>query len=135
MKYNVNLQNLANGAGIPKVYNRPQRYVPTYVLCEVNGRNITVSDMLEQIKRAVQFIKGNFNVDQQKYKEAHNFLEMCEQILQNKSPGKPRKSMAHFAVEVFHEIRDMHAKNEIMKAENERMAIALDVLIDMFVVD
>lgn len=135
MKYNVNLQNLAKGTGIQKVYNRPQRYVPTYVLCEVNGRNITVSDMLEQIKRAVQFIKENFDVDQQKYKEALDFLKICKRIFQNESPSKPRKSMAHFAVEVFHEIRDMHANNEIMKAENERMAIALDLLIDMFVVD
>ena len=135
MKYNVNLQNLANKVGIKRMYNTPQRYVPTYVLCEANGRRITVSDMLKQIEYTVRFIKNNFNVDQQKYKETLEFLKMCELKFQNKSPGKPRKSMAHFVVEVFREIQDIHAKNEIMKAENENMAIALDLLIDMFVVD
>lgn len=135
MNYNANFQGLANKVGIKRMYNTPQRYVPTYVLCEANGCRITVSDMLKQIEYTVRFVKNNFNVDQQKYKETLEFLKMCELRFQNKSPGKPRKSMAHFAVEVFREIKDMYAKNEIMKAENENMAIALDWLIDKFAAD
>lgn len=135
MKYNVNLQNLANKVGIQRMYNVPQRYIPTYVLYESNGRNITVSDMLKQIEYTVRFIKNNFNVDQQKYKETLEFLKMCELRFQNKSPGKPRKSMAHFAVDVFHEIQDLHANNEAIKKKNEDIAMILDLLIDMFAVD
>ncbi len=135
MKCNVHLQNLVNKAGIQRIYKPAKRYMPTTVLCEANGCDITVSDVLEQIEYTVRFIKGNFNVDQQKYKETLDFLRMCKRIFQNESSGKPRKSMAHSTVEVIHEIQDMHAQNKIMKAENENIAITLDLLIDMFVIN
>jgi len=91
--------------------------------------------MLNQIEYAVRFIRANFDIDQNKYKETLEFLKMCKLIFQNKSPGKPNKSMAHFVVEVFHEIQDLHAKNEAMRKENEKIALALDLLIEKFARD
>lgn len=133
MKCNIIYKDLANKVGIQKIYNLPVRFTPIYVIGVVNGQNVTVSDMLSQIQYIVRFIKVNFNVNQKKYKETLQFLKLCELRFQNKSSMKPRKEMAHFTVEVFHEIEDMYAKNEAMKRENENIAISMNMLIDMFI--
>lgn len=128
-----NYKNLFDNCGIQKVNVMPDRFTPTYVLGEVNNQSITVSDMLDQIKYTVRFIKANFNVDQEKYKETLVFLNLCQLRLQNQSTRQPTKQMAHFVVAVFHEIKDAHAKNDDMKRENEKISIALDMLIDKFI--
>ena len=133
MKCNIIYKDLANKAGIQKMCNLPARFTPTYVIGVVHGQNITVSDMLSQIQYIVSFIKANFDVNQKKYKEALQFLKLCELRFQNKSSMKLKKKIAHSIVEVFHEIKDMYAENDIMKRENENIAISINMLIDMFI--
>lgn len=133
MKCNINYKDLTNKFGIQKIYKLPVRFTPTYVIGVANNQNITVSNMLNQIQYIVRFIKANFDVDQKKYKETLQFLKLCELRFQNKSSMEPKKKMAHFTVEVFHEIKDMYAKNEAMRRENENNAIFMDMLIDMFI--
>ena len=132
MKCNLNLNDLMKENGIQNI-NIPKVFTPKYVLAIRNGNNVTVSDMLSAIEMAVKFIKANFKVDQEKYAETLNFLKICRLRFENKQTKQPKKKTAHFAVEVFHEMRDMHATNDEEKRWNEDLSMKLDLLISMFV--
>ena len=132
MKCKIDTENFAKKIGFEKINEFPEHFTPTFVLAVANGHSITVSEMLKQIEYAIRFIKANFDVDQKKYSETLKFLKLCELRFQNHSSSKPKKNMLHFAVEVFHEIQDMHAKDEKTKKENENISLFLDILIDMF---
>lgn len=127
-----NLNNFMKETGIQQ-FNIPKVFTPTYVLAVRNGKNITVSDMLSTIERAVKFIKANFNVDQEKYAETLKFLKICRLRFENKHTKQPKKKTAHFVADVFHEMQDMVALNDEEKRKNESYFMKLDFLIDMFI--
>ena len=130
MKFDAKLNNLARKLGV-KVKGMPKIYTPTYVLGNRNGQSITVSDMLKAIEYAIQFIKANFNVNQEKYGAALKVFKIAELRFRNKQGRNPNKKELHFWVDVIHEIEDMRAKNDVGKKENEKIALALNLLIDM----
>lgn len=120
-------------AGIQQIYNAPTKYTPTYVLGVHKGRPVTVSEMLKHIGYLIRYIKAHYNVNQEEYKETISFLSLCELRLQNQSVKKPKNRAMHFAVKVFHEIQDHCAANEAIRRENENIALALDVVIDLLI--
>ena len=132
MKFDSVFNNLAQKLGV-KVKRMPKTYTPTYVLGSRNGQSITVADMLKAIEYAIQFIKANFNVDQEKYGAALKVFKIAELRFQNKQGRNPRKKELHFWVDVIHEIEDVHARTVAGKQENEKFALALNLLIDMSV--
>lgn len=91
--------------------------------------------MLKIIEDAMQVIKTSFDVDQQKYAGALNCLKLCRLKLQNKQVRKPTKREMHFFVDVIHEIEDMHASSNEKKKENEEIAMAMKMLVNIFAKD
>ena len=113
------------------MWNHPNAFTSTYVLNARDGHSITVADMLEAISHAIQFIKAYFDVNQEKYKSALEMLKLCQLRFMNRQPRKPNKREWHFLIDVIHEMEDMRARNDADKKENERIALALDLLIDI----
>lgn len=112
------------------MWNLPKFFTSTYVLDIRNGYPVTVADMLEAISHAIQFIKGHFDVNQEKYKSALEVLKLYQLRFMNRQIRKPNKRKWHFLVDVIHEMEDMRARNDADRKENERIALALDLLID-----
>lgn len=132
MKCNLNLNDFMKESGFQR-FNMPKVFTPTCVLAVRNEKNITVSDMISTIERAVKFIKANFDVNQEKYAVTLKFLEICRLRFANKQTRQPKKKAAHFVVDVFHEMQDMVALNDEEKRKNEDYFMKLDFLIDMFI--
>ena len=132
MKSNFNANDFIRNSGIQQ-FNIPKIFLPTHVLAVQNGKNITVSDMLNVIETAVKFIKANFNVNQEKYAETLKFLKICKLRFENQHTKQPKKKIVHFAADVFHEMQDMNASNDEEKRQNEDFFMKLDFLIDMFI--
>lgn len=130
MRFNSKLNGLTIKSGI-QVQNIPKTYTPTYVLGSRNGQPITVADTLKAIEYAIAFIKANFDVNQEKYSSAIKVLKTIQSILQNRRTSKLGKEEMKLLVDMIHEIEDMRAKNDASKKENEEIALALDLLIDM----
>lgn len=113
------------------MWNSPNFFTSTYVLGTRNGQSITVADMLEAISRAVRFIKAHFDVNQEKYKLTLEVLKLCQRKLLNQPARKPYKREWHSLIDAIHEMEDMCARNDTDRKENERIALALSLLIDM----
>lgn len=132
MKRKSQWREVYNRIGIQQISNMPKFFTPTFVLGVRNGRSITVADMLNAIVYAIRFIKANFDVNQEKYAETLKFLKATKAIFENKQSKTVRKQTLHFVVDVFHEMEDLRAVNEEQKKMNEEIALALDLLIDMY---
>ena len=115
------------------MWNLPRNFTSSYVLDVRNGQSITVADMLDAISRAIKFIKANFNVNQEKYSMALKALEISQLRFMNHQGRKPSKREWHFLIDVFHEMEDMRTRNDTDKKENEKIALALDLLIDRYI--
>lgn len=126
-------KDIFNRAGIQGISNVPNFFTPTFVIGVRNGKTITVADMLNAIEDAMRFIKANFDVDQEKYAETLKFLKATKAIFENKQSKTVKKETLHFVVDVFHEKEDMYAVNSEKKKENEKISLALDLLIDMYI--
>lgn len=135
MKSDERFNQIQRMTGIQKINRVPQKFTPMYVLGVHQGREITVSDMLQQIKYALRYIKANFDVNQEKYKIAIAFLMFCELRLNNQSAKKPNKRALHLVIDVFHEMQDRFAKDDAAKRKNEDISLAIDILIDQFARD
>lgn len=134
MSYNARIiDEFAIRFGIQYIGNAPYRFEPSTKLGMKNGQWITVSDMLKAIEYTVRFIRATFDVDEQKYKETLSVLKFFNLRFLNKSSKAPRREAMHYLVEVVHEMEDMRAVDDEMKKENEKIALALDLLIDSFV--
>ncbi len=132
MNCNPDLNKLAQKWGVQHIQNPPPFFTNTYILGTRNGQSITVADMLESIEYALQFIKANFNVDQEQYSSALKALKILQSILQNKRTRRFSTKQLHSLVDTIHEIEDIRAKNGADKKENEKIALALNLLIDMY---
>lgn len=135
MKFNSKFNSLTRKLGLQVHHNIQKTYTPTLVIGSRNGQTITVADMLKAIEYAIQFIKANFDVDQEKYEAALKVLKISELRFQNKQERNPRKKELQFLVDVIHEIEDMSAKNDVDKKENEKIAFALNLLIDVSTIE
>lgn len=113
--------------------NLPNYFTSTDILDIRNGHPVTVANMLEAISHAIQFIKAYFDVNQEKYKLALEALKLCQQKFLNKQPRKPYKREWHFLIDVIHEMEDMRARNDADRKENEKIALALSLLIDRYI--
>lgn len=133
MSYNGKKDEFAARFGIYHIGNTPARFEATTKLGMRNGQWITVSDMLKAIEYAIRVIGATFDVDQQKYKEALSVLKFFRLRFLNQSAREPRKEALHYLVDVVHEIEDLRAIDDKMKKENEKIALALDMLIDSFI--
>ena len=76
------------------------------------------------------FIKDNFDVDENRYSVTIIFLKSVQLVLNNGSADKPTKEDAHIIIDVIHEIADIHARNESEKKLNEEIAVSLNLLIE-----
>ena len=76
------------------------------------------------------FIKDNFDVDEDRYLVTLIYLKSVQLVLNNGSADKPTKEDAHIIIDVMHEIADIHAKNESEKKLNEEIAVSLNLLIE-----
>ena len=112
------------------MWNRSNSFTSTYKLDVRNGHPITVADMSEAISHAIQFIKAH-DVNQEKYKLALEVLKLCQLRFMNKQTRKPNKREWHSLIDVIHEMEDMRARSDADRKENEKIALALDLLIDM----
>lgn len=134
MRFNSDINGMARKLGV-LCCRKPSVFCKNTLLGYSNGQPITVSNMFHAIEYAMKFIKENFDVDQEKYKMALKVFGKAHLMLENKQIQKPKKRELHFWVDVIHEIEDMHAKNDTAKQDNEKIALAFDLLIDMFVSD
>lgn len=129
-----NYKNLFEKCRIQSISSMPNYFFPTFVLGKVNGKDITVIEMLNIIEQAIIIVKTYFDVNQDKYSQTLKFLKMCKSILKNERFSKPRneKQFLQNIIDVFHEVSGIYAKNDYEKMENERFYQGLKLLIEMF---
>lgn len=134
MKSNYNdnyTKDLLKMLGIKKVYYINYRFYNTQVLVDyIDGRSITVADILKSIENMLSLIKATFNVDQEKYSEAIKLLHALQMILNNRKPKDLRKEKMNLLIDVVHELSDLNATNDFQKQENERIAYIFKLLIE-----
>ncbi|MCH5250365.1 MAG: hypothetical protein J1E98_10545 [Lachnospiraceae bacterium] len=131
MNSDERMEEVLNKSGIQQIRKMPKFLTSTFVLGVVNGWEITVADMIQAIINAIRIIKANFDVNQEKYAETIKFLKACKAFYENKHPNQVQKKALHYVVDVFHEIEDMRAVSDEQKKENEKISLALDLLIDI----
>ena len=134
MKSNYNdnyTKDLLKMLGIKKVYYINCRFYNTQVLVDyIDGRSITVADLLKSIENMLSLIKATFDVNQEKYSEAIKLLQALQMILNNQKPKDLRKEKMNLLIDVVHELSDLNTTNDFQKQENERIAYIFKLLIE-----
>ena len=117
--------------GIKKVYYNNFRFYNTQVLVDfIDGRSITVADLLKSIENMLSLIKATFDVNQEKYSEAIKLLQALQMILYNQKPNDLKKEKMNLLIDVVHELSDLNATNDFQKQENERIVYIFKLLIE-----
>lgn len=109
-----------------------QKLYASTILGEVDGRRISVSQMLTAAENSLKFIKNHFNVDEKPYSVAIIVLNLIQMRLHNQNVNRPTREQFECLVDVFHEIEDLNAQTDTAKKQNEIIANNLKAIIDLF---
>lgn len=109
-----------------------QKLYASTILGEVDGRRISVSQMLTAAENSFKFIKNHFNVDEKPYSYAIIVLKLMRMRLLSQNVDRPTKEQLKCLVDVFHEIEDQNAQTDIAKKQNEIIANDLKMIIEFF---
>lgn len=109
-----------------------QKLYASTILGEVDGRRISVSQMLTAAENSLKFIKNHFNVDEKPYSVAIIVLNLMQMSLRNQNVGRPTEEQLKCLVDVVHEIEDLNAQTDIAKQQNEIIANDLKMIIEIY---
>lgn len=133
MNYNGSYCGFIRCFGIDEIFSvNPGQFTGTTILATRGEQRVTVSDILKTTGYLNDFIKANFDATDTKYSETLLLLKTLNLVFNNQQVKEPSKERIHYAVDVIHEVVDMQSTCSEERCANARIALTLNVMIDMF---